>query len=73
MLIWWIDTFRRHPGNAYRWHVAGVIDDAAAPEWTARMVRSRGHAALSWSVPNLQPSGGRYVFRLRPVSSEVTE
>ena len=30
-MFWWIDTFRLHRGDFYRWHVAGENELAASP------------------------------------------
>jgi len=59
VLIWWIDSFA-HRNGWYRWHVAGNMTDVQYPDWNGN------GRSFSWSVPNLQPSGGRFVFRLTP-------
>ena len=63
-LIWWIDEFRRNPGEYYRWSVRGRLDETAYPEWEPGPLGW----AFAWRVPNLRGGGGRYVFALREVS-----
>ncbi len=62
MLFWWIERINvRQKGQVYRYHVGGHMTDISFPNW------SGNGREFEWTIPNLKPSGGRYVFQLKVI------